>query len=211
MATHASILAWRIPRTEEPGGLQSMGSQRVGHDWSNLAAAERQTHMFLQIKFYWNDLFPTTLLFCSLRAGENNCPQSAYHFACCLWPPLLCDITVEWLSWRRSGSQNLKHLWVKFADSYRRLRQNSEKWRLLPWSCVMHLWPCLRKAGQQNQQQRLCSRRAVRPLWWTWAFQPLLHSLCVWRVHWLSLCHGPSPKGQRVEGSSPLSFICKCE
>ena len=32
MATHASILAWRIPRTEEAGGLQSMGSQRVGHD-----------------------------------------------------------------------------------------------------------------------------------------------------------------------------------
>ena len=32
MATHSSILAWRIPRTEEPGELQSMGSQRVGHD-----------------------------------------------------------------------------------------------------------------------------------------------------------------------------------
>ena len=32
MATHSSILAWRIPCTEEPGGLQSMGSQRVGHD-----------------------------------------------------------------------------------------------------------------------------------------------------------------------------------
>ena len=31
MATHSSILAWRIPRTEEAGGLQSMGSQRVGH------------------------------------------------------------------------------------------------------------------------------------------------------------------------------------
>ena len=31
MATHSSILAWRIPLTEEPGGLQSMGSQRVGH------------------------------------------------------------------------------------------------------------------------------------------------------------------------------------
>ena len=37
MATHSSILAWRIPRTEEPGGLQSIGSQRAGHDWSNLA------------------------------------------------------------------------------------------------------------------------------------------------------------------------------
>ena len=32
MATHSSILAWRIPGTEEPGGLQSMGSQRVGHN-----------------------------------------------------------------------------------------------------------------------------------------------------------------------------------
>ena len=33
MATHSSILAWRIPWTEEPGRLQSMGLQRVGHDW----------------------------------------------------------------------------------------------------------------------------------------------------------------------------------
>ena len=32
MATHSSILAWEIPWTEEPGGLHSMGSQRVGHD-----------------------------------------------------------------------------------------------------------------------------------------------------------------------------------
>ena len=32
MATHSSLLAWRIPWTEEPGGLQSLGSQRVGHD-----------------------------------------------------------------------------------------------------------------------------------------------------------------------------------
>ena len=32
MTTHSSILAWRVSRTEEPGGLQSVGSQRVGHD-----------------------------------------------------------------------------------------------------------------------------------------------------------------------------------
>ena len=37
MATHSSVLAWRIPGTEEPGGLQSMGLQRVGHDWSDWA------------------------------------------------------------------------------------------------------------------------------------------------------------------------------
>ena len=37
MATHSSVLAWRIPGTGEPGGLPSMGSRRVGHDWSDLA------------------------------------------------------------------------------------------------------------------------------------------------------------------------------
>ena len=39
MAPHSSVLAWRIPGTEEPAGLPSMGSRRVGHDWSDLAAA----------------------------------------------------------------------------------------------------------------------------------------------------------------------------
>ena len=39
MATHSSTLAWRIPGTGEPGGLPSMGSHRVRHDWSDLAAA----------------------------------------------------------------------------------------------------------------------------------------------------------------------------
>ena len=37
MATHSSVLAWRIPRTGEPGGLPSMGLHRIRHDWSNLA------------------------------------------------------------------------------------------------------------------------------------------------------------------------------
>ena len=39
MATHSSVLAWRIPGTEGPSGLPSMGSHRVGHGWSDLAAA----------------------------------------------------------------------------------------------------------------------------------------------------------------------------
>ena len=39
MATHSSVLAWRIPGTGEPGGLPSMGSHRVGHNWSNLIAS----------------------------------------------------------------------------------------------------------------------------------------------------------------------------
>ena len=39
MATHSSVLAWEVPGTGKPGGLLSMGSHRVGHDWSDLAAA----------------------------------------------------------------------------------------------------------------------------------------------------------------------------
>ena len=48
MATHSSVLAWRIPWTEKPGRLQSMGSHRVGHDWSNLAAGREFSCYLLQ-------------------------------------------------------------------------------------------------------------------------------------------------------------------
>ena len=45
MATHSSVLAWRIPGMAQPGGLPSMGSHRVGHDWSDFAACMTvQTH-----------------------------------------------------------------------------------------------------------------------------------------------------------------------
>ena len=44
MATHSSVLAWRIPGTEETDGLPSMGSHRVGHDQSDLAAAATITY-----------------------------------------------------------------------------------------------------------------------------------------------------------------------
>ena len=43
-ASHSSILAWRIPWTEEPGGLQSMGPQRVGHDWATELTTLTLTH-----------------------------------------------------------------------------------------------------------------------------------------------------------------------
>ena len=46
LATHSSILAWRIPWTEEPGGLQSMGSQRIGH---NLANKQQQQQVPLRL------------------------------------------------------------------------------------------------------------------------------------------------------------------
>ena len=62
MATHSSILAWKIPWTEEPGGLQSMESQKVGHD---LAAKQQQQCMCIQILFRipWLQQSPTILFY----------------------------------------------------------------------------------------------------------------------------------------------------
>ena len=46
MATHSCVLAWRIPGTVEPGGLPSMVLHRVGHDWSDLAAAAAAWYIY---------------------------------------------------------------------------------------------------------------------------------------------------------------------
>ena len=52
MATHSSVLAWRIPGTGQPGGLLSVGSHRVGHDWSDLAAAAAAAILFIPSQFW---------------------------------------------------------------------------------------------------------------------------------------------------------------
>ena len=55
MATHSNIFAWRIPWTEEPGGLQSMGSQRLEHDWATITFTRRKKDHL------WFSLFTTCL------------------------------------------------------------------------------------------------------------------------------------------------------
>ena len=59
MATHSSILAWRIPWTEEPGELQSMGSPRVGHDWAtNIYAYRKVVQDSSEISVYAKSCLP---------------------------------------------------------------------------------------------------------------------------------------------------------
>ena len=72
MATHSSVLAWRIPGTGESGGLLSMGSHRVGHDWSNLAVVlKRQA------------LSPTsTTLLCSNKIKTQDFSRWTFFFYC---------------------------------------------------------------------------------------------------------------------------------
>ena len=75
MATHSSVLAWRIPGMGEPGGLLSMGSHRVGHDWSDLAAAAA-------ILLWGLSLFPLRLLPCLLRRLREEDKSGAASALC---------------------------------------------------------------------------------------------------------------------------------
>ena len=64
MATHSSILAWRISWTEEPGGLQSIGLQRLEHHWSDLARTHGQWWLPVGSVKYWTNW----LILCSCNA-----------------------------------------------------------------------------------------------------------------------------------------------
>ena len=65
MATHSSVLAWRIPRTEEPGGLQSIGSHRVEHDGSDLAQHTKNIKISKPsgVCFMYGALYKNVILF----------------------------------------------------------------------------------------------------------------------------------------------------
>ena len=106
MATHSSILAWRFPGTEEPGGLPPMGSDRVGHDWSDLAAAA-VTHTFNYLinkvtilsmpnqktsLSFWNVFSPSFFL-----SSQEPCPPKwlmVYSVVCLSL--LLIPISLSW-------------------------------------------------------------------------------------------------------------------
>ena len=80
MAPHSSTLAWKIPWTEEPGGLQSMGSRRVGHDWV--------TSLSLFTFMHWRRKWQPTPVF---LPGESQGRGS--QLGCCLWGRTESDMT----------------------------------------------------------------------------------------------------------------------
>ena len=82
MATHSSVLAWRIPGMGEPGGLPSMGSHRVGHDWSDLAAAAA-------VQFFWQNLLRKKCPF-STELSLHLCLKSVVYF----WVSLFLKLSV---------------------------------------------------------------------------------------------------------------------
>ena len=105
MATHSSVLAWRIPGMGEPGGLPSKGSHRVGHDWRDLAAAAAAA---------WRRTWQPTLVF---LPGESRGQRSLVGYS--LWGCKESDMT-EWLTLSLSESDHLL-----LAASWVMVRENS--------------------------------------------------------------------------------------
>ena len=75
MATHSSVLAWRIPGTEEPTGLLSVGSHRVGHDWSDLVGAAA-TSKKLKGKVFFKDVVLIIIVDINLCINIEKCINS---------------------------------------------------------------------------------------------------------------------------------------
>ena len=90
MATHSSVLAWRIPGTGEPGGLLSMGSHRVGHDWGDLAAAAMMP--FEKQSFFKKNLMMSSvscfllLLMLLVSYLRNHCLIQGHKDLCLCFP-----------------------------------------------------------------------------------------------------------------------------
>ena len=74
MATHSSVLAWRIPGTGEPGGLPSMGSHRVGHDW----VTSLSLFTFMHWRRKWQ---PIPVFLPGESQGRGACWAAAYGVA----------------------------------------------------------------------------------------------------------------------------------
>ena len=107
MATHSSILAWRIPGTEEPSGLPSMGSHRVRHGWHDLVAAAAGKPLTCKEMGIPDHL---TCLLRNLYAGQKELVRTGYgttdriqigKWVCqgCILSPCLFNLHAEYIMW----------------------------------------------------------------------------------------------------------------
>ena len=98
MATHSSILAWRIPRTEEPSGLQFMGSQKVGHNWVTITFTY---YVWCSLSFLLHSIeFLETrvwnLMGLNVRMWKHSsdvfCTPMLVHLALCIFGFYICGL-----------------------------------------------------------------------------------------------------------------------
>ena len=159
MATHSSVLAWRIPGTGEPGGLPSVGSHRIGHDWSDLAAAAAAMHnTHWKRPWYWE----------RLKAGEGeDRGWDGWMASPTQWTWVWANSGRWWRTGKPSvlqsmGSQRVRHDWVTEQQQQQHptlfLLQGSHAFISVLWSDGQWiLWAVKeeRKSAQWKRNQEL--------------------------------------------------------
>ena len=165
MATHSSVLAWRIPGTGEPGGLPSMGSHRVRHNWSDLAAAAAGTQLV-----------------------DRDWSLSGGHLWVLLFHPPAGDFIPISMVWRHSSSV-LSRMWSSFKGmALWTMSTLRHRWAfhqslstnfLKPNQLLYSLWFFLQSIGH------------IEITWTTLLLSPLTLSLdpkCILKLDHLPLC-----------------------
>ena len=151
MATHSSVLAWRIPGTGGPGGLPSMGSHRVGHDWRDLAAAAARTSLVV----HWLSLQASTAVGTGLIPDQGNGNPFQYLAWKIPW-------TEEPGRLRSMGSQRVGHDWAT-SLLFRELRSHTLRaYMLIRFSHVQ-----LFATTWTGAHQALLSMRFSRQEYWS--------------------------------------------
>ena len=145
MATHSSVLAWRIPGTKEPSWLPSMGLHRVGHYWSDLASAAAETTVTLRVPRVWL----CVILGCDTNRNNSKIAAFWSHYkilptslpvaakVSLLLPVYLSD-HAQHLSLRKQGSirwKNLSHTSLKACHSPKFPTDNATQ---LIWHLIIH-------------------------------------------------------------------------
>ena len=112
---HSSVLSWRIPWTEEPGGLQSMRSQRVRHDWSDLACTQvRRTRGLRSVSPSMAEIHHPSFIYIVAFPPVSWCPKSSDHS---WWLVMGVEEIFECKQplWRKMGGLFFWLLWVLVA------------------------------------------------------------------------------------------------
>ena len=155
MATHSSVLAWRIPGTREPGGLPSMRSHRVGHDWSDVAAAVAVGRRLCTLSVFWTRLLwvwvilpgPCLLLLCYISlhwlssAGSLPLTVKCAVYFCRLFTQTSASVSLSSLLFK--SAKLPERVWTLFTIlSWLLLKRDS--------TCFVHLLILIFLTSQQT-------------------------------------------------------------
>ena len=134
MATHSSVLAWRSPGMGAPGGLPSMGSHRVRHNWSNLAAAAAAAACLARASLWLRGAWWAIVH--GVEKSRTQLRDFTFTFTLSKCVFLLCLFTRQVL---------MLHVWVSWQQSYLFCVLI-----LIPQSHNRHLWECITSSALQR-------------------------------------------------------------